>query len=101
MSSNTVTQALRRIEAQLATKQRRVTVRRLADALCPTFRVPEGSDLALLLQRNPAVRSNRDAVAAWVEAQLEDPGTADGDHVLPTLIDLFGRKLRSIYEGSD
>jgi len=98
MSTATVTHALRCIEAQLGSKQRRVTVRRLTEALCTTFRIPEGSDLVLLLQRDPRVRSNRDAVAAWIEAQLEDPATAQGEHVLPTLIDLFGRKLRSIYE---
>lgn len=99
MSTATVNQALRRIEAQLVSKQRRITVRRLADALCTTFRVPEGRELVLLLQPDARLSSNRDAVAAWVEVQLEDPAAAQAEHVLPTLIDLFGRKLRAIYEG--
>lgn len=90
MSDATVTHALRRIEAQLGSKQRRVTVRRLTEALCTNFRVPEGSEVVLLLQSNPRVRSNCDAVAAWIEAQLEDQAAAQSDHVLLTLIDLFG-----------
>lgn len=96
--SHQVELALRRIEDQLAIKQRRIGVRRLADALCFTYRIPEGRDLVLLLQNDPRIRSNREAVAAWVETQLENPRPAQSEQVLPILLEVFGRKLRSICE---
>lgn len=100
MSPSTQVQvALRRIEDQLVIKQRRTGVLRLADALCFTYRIPEGRDLVLLLQNDSRIRSNRDAVAAWIEGQLENPGPVMAETVLPVLVEVFGRKLRSIYEG--
>lgn len=91
--------ALRRVKEQIAMKQRRTGVLRLADALCFTYRISEGRDLVLLLQNDPRVRNNRDAVAAWIESQLENPGPLVTEQLLPILVDLMGRKLRSIYEG--
>lgn len=97
--SNQVQIALRRIEDQLLIKQRRTGVLRMADALCFTYRIPEGRDMVLLIQNDTRIRTNRDAVAAWVESQLENPGPVMTETVLPILVDVFGRKLRSIYEG--
>lgn len=98
--SNSVPHALHRIDEQLAIKQRRTGVLRMADALCVTFQIPEGRELVLLLQDDTRVRSNREAVAAWIESQLENPAPETTQKVLPILVDLFSRKLRSIYEGT-
>lgn len=96
--TSTVDQALRSIEAQIASKAHRSGVLKLADALCFTYRIPEGRDLVLVLQGDSRIRSNREAVAAWVQQQMVMPGPLVVKRVLPILVDLLGRKLRSIYE---
>lgn len=99
-TSPDVLRALRRVEAQIAQKKLRTGVLKLADALCFTYCIlPEGKEYVLAIQSDPRVRDNREAVAAWVEEQLINPGPEMTAGILPVLVSVFAQKMRSIYEG--
>lgn len=83
---------------QLTEKQQRQYIARMAGALCATYQIPDGGSLVPFLTQSRSVRTNRDAVAAWIESQLAEPGIDLSIAVLPILTDLLGRKLRSISE---
>lgn len=91
-----IEQALTR---QINDKQQRQYIGRMAGALCATYQIPEGGHLVPFLTRSTSIRTNTDAVAAWIESQLADPSIDLSAAVLPILTDLLGRKLRSISEG--
>ena len=98
--SKKVDLALLRVHEQIVLKQRRTGAKRLADVLCQTYVIrPDDKDLVADLTSDARIRTTRDAVVAWVESQLENPAPAAVEKMLPILVDLFGRKLRSIYEG--
>lgn len=98
--SKKVDLALLRVNEQIVMKQRRTGARRVADVLCQTYVIrPDSNDIVADLTSDARIRTNREAVAAWVESQLENPGPLLMERVLPILVDLLGRKLRSIYEG--
>lgn len=84
---------------QIAEKQQRQFINRMAGALCATFQIPEGSRLVPFLTRSTRIRTNHEAVAAWIESQLAEPDLDVSTAVLPILTDMLGRKLRSISEG--
>lgn len=84
---------------QIADKQQRQFIGRMAGALCATYQIPEGGNLVPFLTRSTSIRSNREAVAAWIESQLAEPDIDVSTAVLPILTDMLGRKLRSISEG--
>lgn len=88
------------IACQIADKQQRQYIGRMAEALCATYQIPNGRHLVPFLTRSPSIRNNCDAVAVWIESQLADPSIDVSTAVLPILTDLLGRKLRSIAEGS-
>ncbi len=90
-----VLHAVQRIEAEVKAQQYRVGIRRLTDALCFALSIPEGQDLVLHLAADSSVRNNRDAVAAWLFAQIADPDVLLGQQVLPIFVDLLSRKLRA------
>lgn len=98
--SKKVDLALLRIHEQILMKQRRTGAKRVADILCQTYVIhPDGKDIVADLTSDARIRSNRDAVAGWVESQLADPAPDEIRKILPILVNLFGQKLRSIYEG--
>lgn len=98
--SKKVDLALLRIHEQILMKQRRAGAKRVADVLCQTYVIrPDGKDIVADLTSDARIRTNRDAVAAWVESQLENPAPDEIKKILPILVNLFGQKLRSIYEG--
>lgn len=87
------------VARQIAEKAQRLYTLRMAGALCATLLIPEGSDLVLHLTDRRDVRSNREAVAVWIESQLADPNLAISQAVLPIFVDLLSAKLRRIQEG--
>ena len=101
MSNPKVLDALRRIEAQIVSKQYQHGLLRMADAVCVALRIPEGCEWVLLIQNNPRVRSTRDAVAVWIQAQLADPSLADCEAVVPILIEMFQKKLLTLLENDE
>lgn len=88
-------QAVQRIEAEVKARQYRIAIRKLTDALCFALSISEGQDLVLHLAGDSSVRNNRDAVAAWLLAQIADPDVLLGQQVLPIFVDLLSRKLRA------
>lgn len=98
--SKKVDLALLRVHEQILMKQRRTGAKRVADVLCQTYVIrPDGKDIVADLTSDDRIRINRDAVASWVESQLENPAPEEIKKILPILVNLFGQKLRSIYEG--
>lgn len=89
-------QTLDRIVRVTATRHHDGQIRRMAAALCATWQIPPGQNLVMLLTRDERARSNEDAVACWIEEQLQAPTPEIGAAVIGMLSDRFGRKLRSI-----
>ena len=93
-----VVDAVRRIEQQIAQKQHAIGIRKLADALCFALQIQQGRELVLHLTSDSTARTNPDAVAAWVQAQMVDPSLAITPQTVQLLTDLLSRKLQSICE---
>ena len=93
-----VVDAVRRVEQQIQQKQHAIGIRKLADALCFALQIQHGQELVLHLTRDSTARNNRDAVAAWVRAQMTDSSLAITPQTVQILTDLLSRKLQSICE---
>lgn len=91
---------LRQIERQVAARQARLYTRQMAAALCVSYQIPDNGDLVPFFTAIPGIKTNREAVACWIEEQMADPNLAISEAVLPVLIDMLGRKLRLILEGA-
>jgi len=90
--------AVESIQRQCALRTQNRHTRLLAATLCQSYAIPEGKDLVLLLQSDPTVRSNRDAVEAWIAQQLESVEVAESEQILATIDVLFRRKWIAVLE---
>ena len=79
------------VEAHL----RRTQIRQLTDALMAALRIPEGHALAYYLTSSPC-RTNRDALALWVQAQCLDHSILLKRNTLRTLVRMLQYKLEAI-----
>lgn len=87
--------AIKRIQHTAQMKEGEHTIRLLGKALIQTFRIPQGSEFALLLANTPA-RNNEEAVYQWVRETLSCPNTAVALAVLPQLVDAFDKHIHSL-----
>lgn len=79
------------VEAHL----RRSQIRQLTDALMVALRIPEGHALAYCLTSSPC-RTNREALALWIQAQCLDHAIPFGRNSLRTLARVLQYKLEAI-----